>query len=332
MLTKTEIARVDEIINTYQQFIITTHVNPDGDGLGSEVALAQYLRQKNKTVKILNSSPFPEMYNFLDPNQDVEIYEEKKHIEIVSNADAVFILDISDWERLRELGKFIKSSRLYKLCIDHHPAEKPFADDDIIYPKASSTGELIYDLLKGLDAKFNMRISEAIYTAILTDTGGFRFNNTTGRVHRIAAELLEKGIDPHKIYQQVYENQTRTRVKLMAEVLGSLQFAYDNQLAWMFITQQMLKDANATLKDTDGFSDFPRSIQGVEVALLFIELEDGRVKISFRSKGKIVINELAKYYSGGGHAFASGATVEGELPTTIDRVVKKAAALFEGFQ
>lgn len=332
MLSQTEIAKVDEIINTYQQFIITTHVNPDGDGLGSEVALAQYLRQKNKTVKILNSSPFPDVYDFLDPNHEVEVYDEKKHIEIVSNADVVFILDISEWERLRDLGEFIKSSRLYKLCIDHHPAEKPFADYDIIYPKASSTGELIYDLLKGLDAKINMRINEAIYAAILTDTGGFRFNNTTARVHRIAAELLEKGISPHKIYQQVYENQSRARVKLMARVLGSLEFAYDNQLAWMFITQKMLKDANATLKDTDGFSDFSRSIQGVEVALLFIELEEGGVKISFRSKGKIVINELAKCYSGGGHAFASGATVEGELEEIVPRVVKKAAALFEGFE
>ncbi|MFQ5627566.1 MAG: bifunctional oligoribonuclease/PAP phosphatase NrnA, partial [bacterium] len=254
MLSKTEIQKVDEIIRTYQQFILTAHVNPDGDALGSEIAFAQYLRQRNKTVRILNHSPYPDVYNFLDPNKDVQIYDEQNHIEYVSNADVVFILDISDWQRLKELGKFIQSSQLTKVCIDHHPVEQPLTNCDIIYPKASSTGELIYDLLKGLGAKFTTRINEAIYTAILTDTGAFRFSNTTARVHRIVSELLEMGVDPHKIYKRVYENQTRARIKLMAHVLSSLQFAYDNRLSWMIITQRMLAESGATLKDTDGLS------------------------------------------------------------------------------
>lgn len=328
MLKKADIDKIDKIIRTYQQFIVTTHVNPDGDGLGAEIALAQYLRQKNKTVKILNSSPAPEVYHFLDPNGDIEIYDAQKHVEYVSNADVVFILDISDWQRLRELGKFIQSSHLTKVCIDHHPKNEAFVEHDFIYPKASSTGELIFDLLRGLDAKFTNRITEALYTAILTDTGAFRFTNTSPRVHRIAAELLERDIDPQKIYKEIYENQSRARVKLMAQALKSLDFAYENRLAWMTITQNMLAETGATLKDTDGLSEFPRTIIGVEVALLFIELEDARVKISFRSKGNIVINELARRFSGGGHAFASGATVEGELEAVLKNVIEQAGPLF----
>lgn len=328
MLTQEQLKFIDETISKYQQFIITTHVNPDGDGLGSEIALAQYLCQRNRTYRILNSSPAPDVYGFLDPNQEIEIYDADRHVEYVRNADAIFILDISDWGRLNELGNFVKSSRLLKICIDHHPVQKAYADFDVIYPQASSTGELIYELLVGLGARLSQRICEAIYTAILTDTGGFRYSNTTPDVHRIAAELLAHDIDPQQIYREIYENQSPARVRLMAEVLATLRYAFDGQLAYMYISQEMLAKAEATLKDTDGLSDYPRTIRGVEVALLFVELEDGRVKISFRSKGNVVINELARALGGGGHAFASGATVEGRLEDVMRQTVQRASGLF----
>ncbi len=324
-----QIARIDRIIDKYANFIITTHVNPDGDGLGSEVAFAELLRQRKKTFSIINNNPVPENYRFLDPNQQMEVFNKDRHIELLTSADVLFILDISDWGRLRELGELVRELSLKTVCIDHHPVQEPFADLDIIYPEASSTGELIYELLKGLNARFTQRICEAIYTAILTDTGSFRFTNTNPAAHRIVAELLEAGINPQKIYSNVYENQSLARVKLMARVLGGIQLEYDGRLAWMKITQQMLKETGATLKDTEGLADFPRSIAGVEVALLFMELEDGKVKISFRSKGNVVINGLAKEFNGGGHAFAAGASTDGPLDTVIPNVLQRAAALFE---
>ncbi|MDQ7062868.1 MAG: bifunctional oligoribonuclease/PAP phosphatase NrnA [candidate division KSB1 bacterium] len=324
-----EIARIDRIVSKYANFVITTHVNPDGDGLGSEVAFAEFLRQRKKTFSIINNSPVPENYRFLDPNAQMEVFNKERHIEVLTSADVLFILDISDWGRLRKLGELVHDLSLKTVCIDHHPVKEPFADVDIIYPEACSTGELIYELLKGLGARFTQRICEAIYTAILTDTGSFRFTNTNPAAHRIVAELLESGINPQKIYSNVYENQSVERVKLMARVLSELRIEYDGRLAWMKITQQMLKETGATLKDTEGLADFPRSIAGVEVALLFMELEDGKVKISFRSKGNVVINGLAQEFSGGGHAFAAGASTDGPIEAVIPVVLKRAGALFE---
>ncbi|RMD92743.1 MAG: bifunctional oligoribonuclease/PAP phosphatase NrnA [Calditrichaeota bacterium] len=328
MISKSQIQQIGEVIDKYNQFIITTHVNPDGDGLGSEIALANFLRQKKKAVKIINNSHVPENYLFLDPNSEIELFSKDRHIEAVTSSDVIFILDISDWARLRELGEIVQGLGTKKICIDHHPLREPFADLDIIYPEASSTGELIFELLVGLGAKINQRISEAIYTAILTDTGSFRFTNTSPAAHRIVATLLENGINPQKIYSNVYENQSLAKVRLMARVLNDLQLDYEGKLAWMRITQKMLKQTGATLKDTEGLADYPRSIAGVEVALLFMELEDGRVKISFRSKGNVVINGLAQYFSGGGHAFAAGATTDGPLEEVITRAIEKAGELF----
>ncbi len=322
------IQQIGKIIDTYNHFILTTHVNPDGDGLGSEVALAEYLRQRKKRVHIINSSPVPDNYRFLDPNRQMEVFSRDRHIEALTGADVLFIIDISDWGRLRELGELVQELSLKTICIDHHPVNGGFAELDVIRPEASSTGELMFELLKGLGARFSRRICEAIYTAILTDTGSFRFTNTSPAAHRIVAELLESGINPQQIYSHIYENQSLERVRLMARVLAGLQLECDGRLAWMTITQQMLHETGATLKDTEGLADFPRSIAGVEVALLFMELEDGRVKISFRSRGNVVINGLAQKFSGGGHAFAAGASTDGPLQQAVSRVLDEARKVF----
>lgn len=328
MISAQQIEQVRNIIRAHNDFIITTHVNPDGDGVGSEVALDNYLRQQKKRALILNLTPIPANYRFLDPQRKIEVFHRDRHMERLISADAIFILDISEWGRLRELGEVVREMPMQKICIDHHPLDGSFADVDIIQPEASSTGEVIFDVLTSLGARMNIELSEALYTAILSDTGGFRFSNTSARVHEIAATLLKNGVDHQKIYKSVYENQSIARVRLLAQALDTLQFDYDKRLAWMTITQQMLHDTGATLKDIDGFSDFPRTIRGVEVALLFVELEDSQVKISFRSRGNVVINDFAKKFTGGGHAFASGATVPGPLQPIIERTVADAASLF----
>jgi len=328
MIANADVQTVRQIIDRYEQFILTTHVNPDGDGLGPETAMAEYLFQRKKRVNIINLSPVPANYRFLDPNGRMELFSQDRHIEALTSADAIFILDISDWGRLRELGKLVRSLRMEKVCIDHHPVQAPFADHDLIYPRASSTGEVIFELLKKLDAKFNKRINEAIYTAILTDTGSFRFTNTTPNAHKVAAALLQDGIEPRKIYSEVYENQSLPRIRLMAQALERLQLEFNGRLAWLVITQEMLHATGTTMQDTEGLADFPRTITGVEISLLFLELEDDQVKISFRSKGNIVINRLAQALNGGGHAFAAGATVKGPLNRAVKDVLARAGELF----
>lgn len=329
MITRADADKVARIIENGYRFILTTHVNPDGDGLGSELALAEYLRQRGKTFRILNSSPVPENYRFLDPNGAIEVFSNENHVEYITSADVLLIVDISDWQRLRELGEKVRNLPLKKVCIDHHLADGPFADLDLIHPEASSTGEMIFDLFQHLGVTMNQKMRDALYTAILTDTGSFRFSNTTARVHQIAAVLLEQGVDAHAIYRLVYENQSMSRVRLMAKVLAKLKLEYDGQLAHMYITQKMLRETGATLKDSEGLADFPRTIAGVEVGVLLMELEDGRIKISLRSKGKIPINSLANEFGGGGHAFAAGASTKGTLQEVSRLVIRKAAPLFK---
>jgi phosphoesterase RecJ-like protein len=332
MINKRSLDAVRNEIQQHQNFIITTHVNPDGDGLGSQVALTRYLRSAaggQKNVHLLNSSPVPPNYSFLDPRGEIEVFEERRHGEIVHAAQVLFILDISDWERLRDLGKMARPSGIKKICIDHHPAATPFGDIDLIDPRASSTGEMMYDLLSGLGAPIDQKTAEALYTALVTDTGSFRFSNTTPRAHEVAARLLEAGASPQTIYQRVYESQSREKVRLFAKALDKLNFDVDGKLAWMVISQPLLRETGAQPRDTEGFADYPRSIDGVEVSLLFLETEKGKVKVSFRSKGQHVINGLANRFGGGGHPYAAGALMDGPLADAIVAVLNETKELFK---
>jgi phosphoesterase RecJ-like protein len=331
MIPKQLLDAVRREIQQHQNFIITTHVNPDGDGLGSQAALARYLRSPRggkKTVHLLNSNPTPPNYAFLDPHGDMEIFDARRHEHVVRDAQVVFILDISDWERLRDVGKIIRTSNLHKICIDHHPAERSFGDIDIIYPAASSTGELMYELLVAFGATIDQKTAEALYTALLTDTGGFRFSNTNPHTHEVVARLIEAGASPQAIYQNVYECQSRAKVRLFAKALAGLNFEAEGRLAWFAISQNTLRETGAQPRDAEGFADYPRSIDGVEVSLMFLETEKGNVKVSFRSKGQYVINGLANRFGGGGHAFAAGALMEGPLFQALGLVLNETKELF----
>lgn len=332
MINTQTLAAIRREIHQNQHFIITTHVNPDGDGLGSQVALARYLRSAaggNKTVHLLNSSPLPSNYVFLDPRGEIEVFGASRHSAIVHNAQAIFILDISDWERLRELGKVVQPLPMRKICIDHHPHTQPFADIDVIYPEASSTGEIMFELLTGLGGSVDQKTAEALYTAILTDTGSFRFSNTTARSHQVIARLIDAGALPPLIYQRVYESQRRERVRLFAKALDKLRYEAGGKLAWFVISQAMMRETGGQPRDTESFPEYPRSIEGVEVSIMFLETETGRVKVSFRSKGRYVINGLANRFGGGGHLYAAGALMDGPLEQAIKAVLEEAVNLFK---
>jgi len=328
MIDPSALQKIQQTIQNGKKFILTTHVNADGDGIGSEIALAQHLRDLGKDVRIFNHSPTPENIEFLDRRGDIQLFDLQKHGDLVRETDAVFILDISDWERLRELGKLLRQISVTKICIDHHPLESQFGEIDVIATEASSTGEIMYELLTKCGARLQGKLIEALYTAILTDTGGFRFSNTTPRAHQICGELLARGIKPHHIYQEVYEKQSASKLRLLGQILNSLNFTKDGRLVWFAVTQAMMKATGTQPRDTEGFADFPRSIDGVELCLMFLETEKSKVKISFRSKGKIVINGLANRFGGGGHPYASGALVEGNFQQVMQQAVAEAKELF----
>jgi phosphoesterase RecJ-like protein len=319
--------QVEEVIRQHQTFVLTTHVNPDGDALGSELALARGLRQLGKQVTILNHSATPANYLWLDPDHAILPFVPERHRDILLAAEVIFILDANQPERLRSLEPFIHQSTGVKVIIDHHLEPHAFGTHLVIDDDATSTGEIVYLILKDLEGvTIDREIAQALYTAIMTDTGSFRYPRTDPAIHRIAAELLDRGVDPTEVYVKVYENWTSGRMRLLGEALDTLKTAYNGRIAWMVCTQQMFKATGTTEVETDNFTVYPMSIQGVVVGILFNELPNG-VKISFRSKGDLPINMLAKEFGGNGHLNAAGtrlfnATLEDIIPAVIEKAGK----------
>ncbi len=323
MISETEIEKLNELITNHQTFVLTTHINPDGDAIGSEIAMSEYLKHLGKKVFIVNNSSTPNNYQFLDLNKNLLVYNEEQHYQLVASADIYIIVDISDWERLRQIGQIINTIPVPKICIDHHHINYKFVDVDIIYEEASSTGELIYEFLTHVSYPIQGIIADALYTCILTDTGSFRFSNTTSRTHRVASELIDAGVNAKEIYSLVYEQNSRSKMALMGEALRNLRYEFNGRLAWFVLTQEMFKLCQASHWDTEGFPEIPRTIDGVEVSLMFTELDIDKVKVSLRSKGQILINQIAEKLGGGGHHYAAGALVNKNLKETIPMVLSE---------
>ncbi|MBN1154490.1 bifunctional oligoribonuclease/PAP phosphatase NrnA [candidate division KSB1 bacterium] len=315
--------QIQSIFDAHESFLISTHLNPDGDALGAEIALAEYLRCFNKKTYIVNISPTMANYSFLDPDEEIIIFDETKHMHLLTDVDVFIFVDISDWERMGSLGDHIRRLESPKICIDHHHMTTKFSDIDIILEAASSTGELIYDFLHHVNFKITGKIATAIYTCLLTDTGSFRFSNTTARTHEIAAELIHNGVNSRAIYEYVYESNSPEKIILMGLALSTLKFECDNRVAWFCLTQKMFAQSGAQLWDTEGFPEIPRTIKDVEVSIMFTELEENRTKISLRSKGRIIINAFASSLGGGGHNYAAGAMVQQSLDETIPWVLNQ---------
>lgn len=318
------VERIRETIRTKSRFVLTTHVNPDGDGIGSELALYYHLKDLKKNVRILNPSPLPDTYLFLDPERTrIQEYEER-HARAVLEADAVFLLDLSSTDRLGALGRVVAEDRVLRVYIDHHPGQGSSRDLAWIDDRAAATGELVFSLLKQDGREVSPAIAEALYVALLTDTGCFRYANVTASTHLVVAELLETGIDHHGIYRQVYESNSWNQSMLFAATTSGLQPACDGKVAWMKITQEMFEKTGAREKDTEGLAEFPRSIAGVQIAILFIEQAPGRTRVRFRSRSDIAVDALARELGGGGHRNASAAVVKG---TNLDGAIEKVLAL-----
>jgi len=312
--------RVVEIIKEHSKFLITTHINPDGDGLGSEIALATILRMLGKEVVIINQSPVPENYMFLNRDKDIKIFS-KADINLIKEFEIIFVVDISNWERVGELGSYLTEAKGIKICIDHHPSNVGFADINIIDERASSTGELIYELAKSLEVTLNEKAAAALYVAIVTDTGSFRFSNTTPKTHLIISELLALGIKPEQIYEEIYEKRSASRMRVLGLALSNLNVEFGGKVAWFYVTQRMMREFGLKADETDGFVNLLSNINGVMVSIFFLELGDKKVKVSLRSKGNVDVNAIANSLNGGGHFHAAGIIMEDSLKEAIKKVL-----------
>jgi len=305
-----------------QHVVLTTHVNADGDGVGSEIGLWHLLRARGVSVTIANPTRIPERFNFLIP----EGADASAHaVHEIERADIVASLDIGDISRLGNLATVINARQPPFVCIDHHvgPIKLP-AGPCLIAPDATATAELVFDLASIAGWPLTPAVAQALYVGLLTDTGGFRFSNTTARALRVAAALLEKGVDPESIYASVYASAPEGRVRLLAEVLQTLVVERDVGLAWLSVPADALRRHEATPDDLDGIVEFPRSIAGVKLALLFRHIGSGRIKVSFRSMGEVDVAALAHQFGGGGHHRAAGASLAGTMADVEDKVLSAA--------
>jgi bifunctional oligoribonuclease and PAP phosphatase NrnA len=312
------------IIDSHKRFILTSHVNPDGDGLGSEVALAHYLELRDKQVSILNCSATPENYLFLHQLHPILQFDPSHHENIIEDAEVIILLDANDPNRLPAMKPFIMRSHAVKICIDHHPEPGEFADLYLLDEQSPATGEIIYNFISMAGGTIDRVTATALYTAIMTDTGSFRYQKTDSEVHTIVAHLLQAGADPIVIYEQVYERTSAKRMRLLGIALANMQTLYDGKLAYIVLTHEMFETTGTIEEDTDAFVPYTLTIDGVQIGLMFSEI-DNIVKVNFRSKGDIAINELAKEFGGNGHKNAAGARISNaRLDETVSLVLKRA--------
>ncbi|MFQ5613630.1 MAG: bifunctional oligoribonuclease/PAP phosphatase NrnA [Anaerolineae bacterium] len=316
------------LIETHHRFVITSHVNPDGDAIGSELGLAHHLLALGKEVAVFNSDATPKAYRFLDGIRRVRTFSKKRYRGRLERADVIFVLDASGgWDRLGRIGKWLAKTRAVKVCIDHHADPVDFVDVAVVDPAAAATAELIFELIRAMEGEISQAIADALYVAILTDTGSFRFPKTSPRTHHIAGQLMLAGADPGTLYRKIYNQYPLALLRLKGRVMDSLQVTAGGQLAYAALEQATLKAYGVAQRDLDGFAGLGQRVAGVRLNLLFVETAKRQVKVSLRSDGSLAINDLAARWGGGGHPSAAGAIVAGTLDEVVPRLVGEARAL-----
>ncbi len=313
-----------------RRICLVTHVNPDGDGLGSQVALIHLLRGAGLDAVITNPSPTPERFRFLLADLP-GVDRSDRAVRELRRADVIIVLDIAELTRLGQLGATVEERGVPVACIDHHtgPGHLP-GGPRLVDVQAAATGELVYLLARALDWPVTRAVAHALYVAIVTDTGSFRFSNTRPRTLRIAADLLELGADPEEVYLEVYASAPPGRPRLLAETLETLVVEDEHGLAWMTVPPGALERHGVESDDLDGVVEHARAVRGVRLAILFREVSGGRIKVSFRSVGTTDVAALARRFGGGGHTKAAGAAIAGSLDTVQRTVLAEARSYLAG--
>lgn len=317
------IERLAQELRAGRSVAISTHINADGDGCGSETALARLLGQMGIRSKIVNPTPWPDMYKFL-LGTDVRDASDMG-AKGLKDADVLVVLDISDVKRLGVLAEAVRKLTIPKLVIDHHlPSDEPPSQMMVADTTACATGELIYDFATVLGLKVTPDIARALYIALLTDTGGFRFSNTTARCLSIAGQLIASGVEPEEMYGRLYASMPVGRLHLLRDALATLEVDPEYGISWISVAAGAAEQYGLRSEDLEGIAEHPRSIGGTRLAIFFRDLGHDKVKVSFRSTGDVDVNKFAKQFAGGGHARAAGALIEGNLEVVRRKVVAAA--------
>lgn len=308
-----EIDAIIDALSKCRTVFLSVHKNPDGDALGSQLALLRVLERQGKQVYAHNLDPVPEIYKFLPGSERITFGK-----NVPGSYDALVVLD-AEPSRTELFGSGYPAQLL--INIDHHITNKRSWPLTWLEPNATATGEMVYNLVSRMGSFIDREVALCLYTAIFTDTGSFRYSNTTPESMRIAAALVEAGADPWLVTENVYESFAYRRIRLLGLVLSGMELSADGRIGWVLITDDMYRETGTSAQDTDNFVNFVRSVKGVEVAILFRQTGPEQYKISMRSKGRVDLSGIAVSFGGGGHKNAAGGIIDGLFTTVRDKVL-----------
>jgi phosphoesterase RecJ-like protein len=313
-----------EFVRRPHRFLLTTHVRPDGDGLGSMLALAEALESLGKEVRMVNASTYPRRYAFLDPQRRVRYFEAPG--EEYRDAEAAVVMDTGTWNQLGSFAAFLQALTVPKVVIDHHLTQDDLGALRLVDTTAEATGRLTHEAIGALGVPLTASMASNLFVAIAMDTGWFRHSNTSPATFALASELVAAGAKPELLYEELFERNSLSRLRLLGLILERLTVVADGRVAYTELRRGDYEATGATPQDSEDLVNYPRSLQGVEVGLFFMEQPKGGVKVSFRSRGRVDVARLAETFGGGGHRQASGAILPTPLAEARTRVLQAVAA------
>ncbi len=311
-----------QFLNTlrkHKRFLVVSHLNPEGDAIASTLAMGMALEKMGKKVEMFNGDLVPENFRFL-PGAD----RIRRRLPVGLDVEVAVLVDCGELERAGDkVINLIREQNALIVNIDHHVTNDQFGDFNCVNSEACAAGEIIYTIIERLGVTFTPEIAQCLYTAILTDTGSFRYSSVTPKAFRIAAKMVELGAQPWEISSMVYENFPPQRLYLIQQALATLEVSRDRKLASITITRNIIKKVRASKSHTDGLINYPRSIAGVEVSMVFRETGRNRYKVSFRSKGALDVARIAVRFGGGGHKRAAGCSLDGSLTEVKKKIYRE---------
>lgn len=309
-----------ELLESRERFVLTSHVRPDCDALGSELGLAGILAARGKHVRIVNAQATPASLAWIDPTHRIESLAKGVKAADLADRDLLIVLDTSAWAQLGAMADVAKGMRDRVLVIDHHVSQDDICDLWFKDTSAEATARIVYEIGLRLRVSFTEAIATPIYAGLSTDTGGFRFPSVSGESFRIAARLVDAGASPTVIYRELFEQDSLSRLHLVGRTLAGATTAHEGRVIYSQVRQQDIKAVAASPADTEDLINLTLAVKGTELAAILIEQPDGRIKVSFRSRGPVDCSALAGRFGGGGHKAAAGTIIEGPFEAAQERI------------
>lgn len=318
-----EFRQCKQFLTERDDFLVVSHVQPDGDAVSSTLAVGWLLSCLGKKFVMVNEGPIPQRMSYLRNAEQIMNLSVTPLTRRYSN---IISVDCADFKRIGEVKQFFAEDASI-LNIDHHPTNDGYGAVNLIVPEAAATAEILFDLIQYFEFDLDKSVATALYTGLLTDTGGFRYSNTSPKVMNIASKLLEYGVDGPGLSELLLEQMTLPQLRILTRALHQLQITQDGKISWVVVNDEDMELTGAIHEDLEGIVNYPRNIQGVEVGMLFKVIHENAVKVSLRSAGKVDVALVAQQFGGGGHVRAAGARIEGSIEEVVTRVVEKVKSL-----